>query len=42
MQLGLPALTAVELRLLTLDGMNLMPNASKTFSLDVESDKKVM
>ncbi len=40
MLLGLPALTAVKLRLLTVDGQDLMPSTSKTFSLDVESDKE--
>ncbi len=39
MLLGLPAPTAANLHLLTVDGDDLMPNASKLFGLDVGSDK---
>ncbi len=36
--LGLPALVQSKLRLLTPDGTDLMPQASKLFNLDVDSD----
>ncbi len=36
--LGLPALIQAQLRLLTLDGMDLMLNLTKIFNLDVDSD----
>ncbi len=36
--LGLPALIQVELRLLTQDGTDLMPNLTKIFNLDVNVD----
>ncbi len=39
MLLGLPVLIQVELRLLTLDGLDLMPSLSKIFNLDVDLDR---
>ncbi len=37
--LGLPALVQAELRLPMPDGMDLMPNLSKIYNLDVESEQ---
>ncbi len=42
MLLGLPALTAANLHLLTVDSEHLMLSASKVFGLDVGSDKVAM
>ncbi len=36
--LGLPALIQAQLQLLTPDGTDLMPNLTKIFNLDVDSD----
>ncbi len=42
MLLGLPAITAAKLQLLTVEGKDLMPNMFKVLSLDIGLDKAVL